>query len=140
MPRLSNVAPTAIAVRRARDCSASRQRSWRTIRNSRFSAGEGDQLIRNDAQAREVGRSGVHDVRDRSGQRVQRAALIVQVKRAVMVVGVGNYRSRPGMWVRVGGDRCCLKHIKRVVVDQWDDARHLRDHEQRKQRYPQPVD
>jgi hypothetical protein len=140
MPRLSNVATIGIAARWARDCSAWRQRSWRTIENAGLSAGERDQLIRNDAQAHEVDRSGAHDVRDRPGQRVQGAALIVQLKRAVMVVGVGIYGSRAGMRVRVGGDWCCLKHIERVVVDQWDDARHLRDHKQRKQHYPQPVD
>jgi hypothetical protein len=140
MPRLSNVATIGIAARWARDCSAWRQRSWRTIENAGLSAGERDLLIRNNAQAPKVGRSGVRDARDRSGQRVQGAALIVQLKRAVMVVGVGIYGSRAGMRMRVRGDRLCLINIERVVVDQWDDARHLRDHKQRKQHYPQPVD
>ena len=41
-----------------------------------------------DADALEVSRRGIDNVRKRSGQRMQRTALIVQIEQAVMVIGV----------------------------------------------------
>jgi hypothetical protein len=61
------------------------------------------------------------------------AALIVQIERAVMVVGIGTRDSRSDMRVAMSGDWHRLIHIQRVVVDQRDDPRNLRDHEERQQ-------
>ena len=72
-----------------RDGSAQRHGSWWTIENTGIAAGECDQLVRDYAHARKVNRSGVDNVRKRSGQRMEGAALIVQTEHAVMVVGIG---------------------------------------------------
>ncbi len=65
---------------------------------------------------------------------MQGAALIVQIERAVMVVDIGIRNSRFDIRMPVGSDRHSLIHIQRVVVEQRDDARHLRDREERQQR------
>jgi len=62
---------------------------------------------------------------------MESAALVVQIERAVMVVGVRVSHSRFHKRVAVGSDRRRLIHIQRVVVDQRDDANHLRDYEER---------
>ena len=54
----------------------------------------------------------------------------MQIERAVMVVGIGIRDSRFDMRVPVGSDGRRLIHIQSVVVDQRDDPRHLRDHEE----------
>jgi hypothetical protein len=48
---------------------------------------------------------------------MESTALIVQIERAVMVVGVGARDSRSDMRVAVGGDWHRLIHIQRVVVN-----------------------
>jgi hypothetical protein len=99
------------------DGSAQRHGSWWTIENAGIGAGECDRLVRSDADARKGNRSGVDDVREGSRQRVESTALIVQIERAVMVVGVGARDSRSDTRVAVGGDWRRLIHIQRVVVD-----------------------
>ncbi len=61
---------------------------------------------------------------------MQGATLIVQVNHAVMVVGIGNSNSRFDVRMPVGSDGRGLIHIQSVVVDQRDDPRNLRDHEE----------
>jgi hypothetical protein len=99
------------------DGSAQRHGSWWTIENAGIGAGKCDRLVRGDADARKGNRSGVDDVREGSRQRMESTALIVQIERAVMVVGVGARDSRSDMRVAVGGDWHRLIHIQRVVVD-----------------------
>ena len=122
-----------MASRPMRDGSAQRLGSWRTIENTGIAAGECDQLVREYARARKVNRSGVDNVRKMSGQRMEGAALIVQTEHAVMVVSIGIRDGRFGSRVPVGGDRRRFIHIQRVVADQRNDPRHLRNHEERHQ-------
>ena len=72
-------------------------------------------------------------LRKRSGQRMEGAALIVQTEHAVMVVGIGIRDGRFGSRVPVGSDRRRFIHIQRVVADQRNNPRHLRNHEERHQ-------
>ena len=60
-------------------------------------------------------------MREGAGQGMESTALILQIERAVMVVGVRVRDSRSDMRVAVGSDWRCLIHIQRVVVDQRDD-------------------
>ena len=62
---------------------------------------------------------------------MQGAALIVHIQRAVMVVGIGGCVSRLDMRVPMGSNRHRLIHIKRMVVDQWNNTRYLGDREER---------
>ena len=50
-----------------------------------------------------------------------------------MMIGVGICRRRLDVWVVVGADGCGLGDVERVIVDQRNDARDLRDHEQAEQ-------
>ena len=61
---------------------------------------------------------------------MESAALVVQIQRAVMVVGVRVCHGRFHMRVAVGSDWRRLIHIQRVFVDQRDDANHLRDYKE----------
>ena len=119
-----------MASRPMRDGSAQRLGSWRAIENTGIAAGECVQLIREYARARKVNRSGVDNMRKMSGQRMEGAALIVQTEHAVMVVSIGIREGRFGRGVPVGGDRRRFIHIQRVVADQRNDSRHLRNHEE----------
>ncbi|MGZ3286029.1 MAG: hypothetical protein ACXU9A_25520, partial [Xanthobacteraceae bacterium] len=104
MPHLSKA--RAFGHRRpTRGGSAQRHGSWWTIENSGVGAGERDQLIPDDARARKVSRSGVENVREGSGQRMESAALIVQTERAVMMVGIGSRDGRLDKRVSVGSNR-----------------------------------
>ena len=120
-----------------RDGLAQRHGSWWTIENGGIAAGERDQLIPDDAPARKVSRSGFENMRERSGQRMEGAALIVQTERAVMVVGIGSRCGRLDKRMPMGSDRRRFIHIERVVAEQGDDPRHLRDYEECRQAGPQ---
>jgi hypothetical protein len=123
-----------------RDDSAQGHGSWWTIDNTGIAAIEGDQLIRNYADARQVIRSGVEDVGEWSGQRMEGAALIVQTEQAVMMVGIGTREGRIDRKVSVSSDRRRFVHIERVVADQRDNARYLGDHEECHQAGAQTAD
>ena len=73
------------------------------------------------------------NLRQRSGERVQSAALIMQTYRAVMVVGVGMGERRMDVGVVVCRYWCRLIHIERVIMEERNDTHHLRDHEDRQQ-------
>ena len=81
---------------RVRDRSDQRHGFWWAVGKTRLSSGERDGFRVNDAHAHEVRRRGIENVRKRSGQRMQRTALIVKIKQAVMVIGVRIRDSRIG--------------------------------------------
>ena len=60
-----------------RDGSAQGHGSWWTIENTGTAAGECDQLVRHYSHTRKVNRSGVDNVWEGAGQRMEGAALIV---------------------------------------------------------------
>jgi hypothetical protein len=59
------------------------------------------------------------------------AALIMQIKRDVMVVSIGVRQTWSYIRVSVARDGRGLIHIQRMVINQRDHAYHLRDHEER---------
>ena len=118
-------------LRPMRDGSAHRHGSWWTIENSGITAGECDQLFRDYAHAHKTNWSRLDNVRKWGGQSMEGAALIMQIKRAVMVVGIGIGQSWSYIRMSVARDRRGLIHIQRMVVDQRDHADDLRDHEDR---------
>ncbi len=123
-----------------RDDSAQGHGSWWTIDNTGIGAEDGDQLIRNYADARQVIRSGVENVGEWPGQRMEGAALIVQTEQAVMMVGIGTREGRIDRKVSVSSDRRRFIHIERVVADQRDNPRYLGDHEECHQAGAQTAD
>jgi hypothetical protein len=64
---------------------------------------------------------------------MQSTALIMQTQRSVVVVGIrmGDRPTDVGVVVCRYGRR--LIHIQRVIMEQWNDTHHLRDHEDRQQ-------
>jgi len=124
-----------------RDGSGQRQRRfWRAVENSGIAAGKRRRLDGKYGFAGKANPSEPGNLRERSGERVQRAALIMQAECSMVVVGVGM--GERGMDVRVvvcrHGRR--LIYIQRVVVEQWNDTCHLRDHEDRQQERANPPD
>src|SRR5262249_9468422 len=73
---------------RVRDSSDQRHGFWWAIGKARLAAGEGDHFGESDAHTYEANQHGIENVRKRPGQRMQRTALIVQIKQAVMVIGI----------------------------------------------------
>ena len=63
-----------------RDSSDQRHGFWWTLGKTRLSSGERDRFGDDGAHAHEVSRRGIEDVWKRPGQRMQRTALIVQIK------------------------------------------------------------
>lgn len=115
MPHLSKTcAPPQRAVR---DRSDQRHGFWWAIGKTRLSSGERDGFCVNDAHAHEVSRRGIENVRKRSGQRMQRTALIVKIKRAVMVIGVRICGSRIGYSMLVDRHWRSFINIQCVVVN-----------------------
>jgi hypothetical protein len=114
-----------------RDGSAHRHGSWWAIKDSGIAAGECDQLFRDYPDASKTNWSRLDNVREWSGQGMEGAASIMQIKRAVVVIGIGGRQTRSDIRVSVARDRRGLIHIQGMVVDQRDHADHLRDHEER---------
>jgi hypothetical protein len=85
-------------------------------------------------------RSGVENVGEWSGQRMEGAALIVQTEQAVMMVGIGTREGRIDGKVSVSSDRRRFIHIERVVADQRDNPRYLGDDEECHQAGAQTAD
>jgi hypothetical protein len=71
-----------------RDGLAQRHGSWWTIKDGGSAARESDQLLRHYTKARKANRSTMDNVRERTSHGMQRAALIMQVERPVVVIGV----------------------------------------------------
>ena len=64
---------------------------------------------------------------------MQSTALIMQIECSVVVVGI-RIGDRPSdMWMLVCSDWCRLIHIQRVVIEQRNNARDLRNREDRQQ-------
>ena len=103
---------------------------WWAIGKTGLTASECDGFRGNDAHAREVSRRGIENVRKRARQRMQCTALIAQIERAVMVIGVGICDSRIGLPMLVRRDGHSFINIERVVVHERYDTPQLRDHEQ----------
>jgi hypothetical protein len=61
---------------------------------------------------------------------MQSTTLVVQIERAVMVIRVRVFNIRSDMGMAVGFDGNRLKHIQRMLVDQRDDPRDLREHKE----------
>src|SRR5262249_43472777 len=72
----------------------SEARFWWAIGKTRLAAGKCGYFGGNDAHSHEVSRHDFENARKRPGQRMQRTALIVQIKRAVMVIGIRVCDSR----------------------------------------------
>jgi hypothetical protein len=113
-----------------RDGLAQRQRSWRTIKNTGIGAGECAEVVCNDTNARRANPKDPSTFREGSSQRVQSAALIMQIEGTVMVVGVRIGDSGLHMRVFVHADRYRLVNVQGVVVEQRNDTRHLRNYKE----------
>jgi hypothetical protein len=124
---------------RCSDASAQRQRSRRSIKNARLATAERDQILRHNGPAGKESESGTHGVWKGPGQRVKRAALIVQVERAMMVIGIRIDKGRLVNRMMMRINRHCLINIERVIVEQRNDTCNLRRHEQRQQRQANPA-
>ena len=112
-----------------RDGSGQRQGLRRAVENSGIAGGKSSRLDCKYRLAGKVDPSHPGNLRERSSEHVQRAALIMQIERAVMVVGVRICGSCLDMRVMVSNDRRRLIHIERVIVEQRSDAGDLRNHE-----------
>jgi hypothetical protein len=123
-----------------RDGSAQRQRSWRTIKNTGIGAGECAEVLCNNTNARRANPRDPSTFREGSSQHVQGTALVMQIERTVMVVCVRIGDSRLYMRVFVHADRCRPVNIQRVVVEQRDDPRYLRNYKECQQRCAKPAD
>jgi hypothetical protein len=66
------------------------------------------------------------------------AALILKVRDTMMVVRIRG--STVGVTVVVCGDRHCLVDVERVLVNRWNNAEDLGEHEEPKQTRSQPAD
>lgn len=117
--------------RRMRNRSDSRQSSWWAIEDSGVAAGECDQLFWGYLDAKKANRSSIDHVRKGSGESVESAALVVHIERAVVVISIRVCHRRVHMRVAVGSDWRRLIHVQSMVVNQRDNANHLRDHEER---------
>ena len=69
---------------------------------------------------------------------MQSTALIMQTQRSVMMVGIGMGERRMDVGVVVCRYGCRLIHIQRVIMQQWNDTHHLRNHEDRQQGCAKP--
>jgi hypothetical protein len=67
-------------------------------------------------------------IRQGTGQRVKRAALILKVRDTVMVVGIGGCTIGGNVMVR--GDWRGLIHVERMVVKRWKQSNRLGAHEE----------
>jgi hypothetical protein len=87
-------------------------------------------VLCNNTSARRANPRDPSTFREGSSQRVQSAALVMQIERTVMVVCVRIGDSRLYKRVFVHADRCRLVNIQRVVVEQRDDPRYLRNYKE----------
>src|SRR5262249_61877048 len=74
---------------RGRDSSDQRHGFWWAVEKPGLAAGDRDHFGGNDVQSHKVSWRGIGNVRKRSGQRMQRTALVVKIKEAGQVIGVG---------------------------------------------------
>lgn len=113
------------------DSSDSRQRSWRPIHEDRRAVRKRGRFDWAHPHAAERHWHGIGNLRKRTGQGVQSAALIVQVQDAMMMVGIGRYDSARDVNVSVPGDGSTFEYVQRVVIHKRNDARDLGDYEER---------
>lgn len=98
-----------------RDGSDQRHGFGRTIEAARIGVSQRDQGRRRDANAQGAGERDVGDVRQGTCQRMESAALIVDIQDAVMMIGT---RCSGRKVATIAGGLSRVEHIQRVFVDQ----------------------
>ena len=126
MPHVQSARIAALAMRVG---SGQRQRLRWTVENSGIAARKDSQRDCEYGRAGEINARNSANLRQGSGEHVQGTALIMQIECAVVVVGIGIGSRRVEVRMLMCSDRGRLVHIQRMVIEQRDYARDLRNHE-----------
>ena len=104
--------------------------SWRTLDKDGITISERDHFGSNNAGARKGIDGNIPNLWYGSGQRMQSAALVVQVNKAMMMIGV-SCADALHMNVGVADDGRDFKYVQGVIVYQRNHSRDLGDDKER---------